>query len=73
MLLLLLSHCYVLLGAQNHYDPSLACSPDSQSYATLCPSIGRTAPAYTYNCTSSLYKKGYHDFCEVGDLRWELY
>lgn len=50
----------------NHYDPYLACGPNTEEVAS-CAALGRVTPAYTYPCTSAAYGNGQYDYCEVGD------
>jgi len=52
-----------------HYDPNLACGPASETAATLCSTLSRTAPlGYTYSCASAAFQGGHFGLCEVGDL-----
>ena len=51
-----------------HYDPNLACSPSSESAATLCPLISRVSPTYTYSCSKNFYDSMLYSYCEVGDF-----
>jgi len=53
----------------NHYDPYLACGPNTEE-TTACTALGRTAtsvPPYTYPCSSTQYAAGQYEYCEVGD------
>ena len=60
-----------------HYDPSLACSPNSQytvnscipsSTTPCCTQMGRFSPNYAYTCSPSTYNAGNYSTCEYGDL-----
>lgn len=54
-----------------HFDPNLACSPNSQSISTSpgCPSLNRiAADGYSYYCNTSTYTSQDYASCEVGDL-----
>ena len=59
-----------------HYDPDLACSPDSAASSTYCPALNRTlAQGYTYNCSAAAEVPFYDTptgRCEVGDLSGNL-
>jgi hypothetical protein len=57
--------------AGGHFDPNLACGPNSQDASGLCVNLGRTStsvPAYTYSCSPSNYQSGRYAYCELGDL-----
>jgi hypothetical protein len=57
--------------AGGHYDPNLACGPNSQDANGLCVNLGRTAtstPPYSYSCNPSNYQSGRYAFCELGDF-----
>ena len=58
--------CTVYIGL--HYDPNLACSPNSQNASTGCITLGRVSPNYAYNCTQQNYAQGKYSYCEVGDI-----
>lgn len=58
-----------------HYDPTLACSKNSEnngllgSNTNLCNILKRTSNfGYTYACNTSNYQAGYYSTCELGDL-----
>lgn len=60
-----------------HYDPSVACSPNSQytvnpcipsSTTPCCTQMGRVSPGYNYTCSPSTYNTGNYSTCERGDL-----
>ena len=58
-----------LASTGNHYDPYLACGPNTQE-GTACAALGRTStsnPAYTYPCSAEAYGDGQYEYCEVGD------
>jgi hypothetical protein len=55
-----------LASTGNHYDPYLACGPNTEESAS-CAALGRVAPNYTYPCTSEAYGNGQYEYCEVGD------
>ena len=61
----------VLLAATgNHYDPFLACGPNTEE-TTSCSALGRTStstPSYTYPCSSTDFSSGQYGYCEVGDI-----
>lgn len=53
----------------NHYDPNLACGPNSEDSNDLCADLGRTSSSgYHYSCSASNYSMGKYSYCEVGDL-----
>lgn len=53
----------------NHFDPTFACSANSEYIDNYCSSMNRTSSkGYTYNCTTSVYNAGYYSYCELGDL-----
>lgn len=59
-----------LASTGNHYDPYLACGPNTQE-GTACAALGRTTtsvPAYTYPCSAENYGNGHYEYCEVGDI-----
>ena len=58
------------LGATgNHYDPYLACGPNTEE-SDLCAALNRTTssnPPYAYPCSAEAYSDGHYEYCEVGD------
>ncbi|EQC38781.1 hypothetical protein SDRG_03740 [Saprolegnia diclina VS20] len=57
-----------LAAAGNHYDPSLACGPNSEHQRDTCLS---KAPGGAYNCTAATYAAN-ATACEAGDLSGKL-
>jgi hypothetical protein len=55
-----------LIATGNHYDPYLACGPNTEETAS-CTALGRVSPGYTYPCSSVDYGNGQYSYCEVGD------
>ncbi|OQS06324.1 hypothetical protein THRCLA_01634, partial [Thraustotheca clavata] len=60
-----LSGCSLAV-AGNHYDPDLACGPNSEHISDTCKTI-ISQPDFKYNCTPQVYN-GNPAVCEKGDL-----
>jgi hypothetical protein len=50
-----------------HYDPNLACGPQSTWASTSCQALSRTAPSYNYSCNPQRFLER-PGTCEIGDL-----
>ncbi|OQR88349.1 hypothetical protein ACHHYP_06856 [Achlya hypogyna] len=59
-----------LAVAGNHFDPDLACGPNSEHISDSCKSVV-AAPEFKYSCTAASYAAN-PKACEQGDLSGKL-
>lgn len=54
-----------------HYDPTLACSPESVHAVrspNVCALLNRTSNSFRYTCNQKVMNHKSYGFCEIGDL-----